>query len=59
MRSAQEKIASEDPLAAWVDTDDLNGAQNGLHYNKDGYLELGRRFAAKSVELLAKERPKP
>lgn len=51
VRETQEKVARADPLAAWVDTDDLNGPENHLHYNRDGYLELGRRFAAKAVEL--------
>lgn len=54
VRAAQEKVAKEDPLGAWVDTDDLNGPNNDLHYNREGYVELGRRFAAKCIELQAK-----
>lgn len=52
VRAAQEKVAGEDSLAAWVDTDDLNGDKNGKHYTREGYAELGRRFAAKAVELI-------
>jgi hypothetical protein len=58
VRAAQEKVAKDDPRAAWVDTDDLNGPQNALHYTKEGYGELGRRFAAKAIELVSKG-PKP
>jgi hypothetical protein len=55
VRAAQEKVAREDMLGAWVDTDDLNGPKNDLHYNREGYVELGSRFAAKSLELLARK----
>jgi len=54
VRAAQEKVAREDALGAWVDTDDLNGPKNDLHYTRDGYVELGRRFAAKCAELQAR-----
>jgi len=54
VRAIQEKVAMQDPRGAWVDTDDLNGVKNDLHCTKDGFVELGRRFAAKSVELLAR-----
>lgn len=55
VRAAQEKVAGDDPLAAWVDTDDLNGDKNAKHYTREGYAELGRRFAAKAVELIKKQ----
>jgi hypothetical protein len=54
IREAQVAFAEKEPLAGWVDTDDLNGESNAVHYTKDGYAELGRRFAARSVELLKK-----
>jgi len=57
VRAAQEKVADDDPRAAWVDTDDLNGPKNDLHYTKEGYKELGRRFAAKAVDLVSKQVP--
>jgi hypothetical protein len=54
VRTIQEKVASSDPRGAWVDTDDLNGEKNDLHCTQEGFTELGKRFAAKSVELLSK-----
>jgi len=56
VRAAQVEVAKTDPRVAWVDTDDLNGPKNGLHYNKEGYVELGKRFAESSLTLL---RPQP
>lgn len=54
VRQIHVKVAKSDPLGAWVDTDDLNGPANDLHYVKpEGYAELGRRFAAKAVETLS------
>lgn len=53
VRAAQVKFADSDPRFAWVDTDDLNGPKNDLHYTSDGYAELGRRFANRAIELIA------
>jgi hypothetical protein len=60
VRAAQEKVAADEPLAAWVDTDDLNpdAPGKGLHYGKPGYAELGKRFAEKAVELIRKHEKK-
>ena len=56
VREAQMKVADADPRAAWVDTDDLNGPKNLLHYTKpEGYTELGKRFAEKALELTSKD----
>ncbi len=55
VRAAQVKVAEENPLGDWVDTDDLNGPNDGLHYNKPGYAELGKRFAEKTIALLNKQ----
>ncbi len=52
VRAAQIKVAEEDPRGDWVDTDDLNGPKDGLHYDKPGYVELGKRFAEKTIALL-------
>jgi hypothetical protein len=57
VRAAQEKVAAEEKLGAWVDTDDLNG-NAGLHYTKEGYAELGRRFAKSATELIRKHEAK-
>lgn len=56
VRSAQEKVAREDVLAGWVDTDETDG-KGGLHHTQKGYAEMGRRFAAKAIELLTKKAP--
>lgn len=58
IRAAQEKVANDEPLGAWVDTDDLNGPRNALHYDKPGYAELGRRFAVRAGELIRKHEAK-
>lgn len=56
MRSIQEKLANDDPLGAWVDTDDLNGGdaqkpQGELHYPADRYPILGERLATAALKL--------
>ncbi len=51
VRAAQVKVADEDPRARWVDTDKISDGKIALHYSQKGYAELGRRFAAKIVEL--------
>jgi hypothetical protein len=60
VRAAQEKVAADEPLGGWVDTDDLNPDVPGkaLHYNKPGYAELGKRFAEKAIELVRKQEKK-
>ena len=52
IRDIHVKLAETDPKTEWVDTDDLNGPNNGLHYTKPGYVELGKRFAAKALEFV-------
>jgi len=52
IRQAQVAWAENTPRAAWIDTDDLNGSNNALHYGKAGYDQLGRRFAAQAIELI-------
>ena len=52
VRAAQKKVAEEDERARWVDTDNINDGKAALHYSQKGYAELGRRFAARSIELL-------
>ena len=54
VRKAQVQVAEDSQRGAWVDTDDLNGKNDGLHYDKPGYVELGRRFAQSSIELVKK-----
>lgn len=52
VRKAQVDVAEADPRGEWVDTDDLNGRNDGLHYDREGYAELGRRFAEKALKLV-------
>lgn len=58
VREAEVKVAEADPRGAWVDTDDLNDVDkdgkkvDGLHYTKEGYVTLGKRFAEKSIALV-------
>lgn len=52
VRDAEMAVAKFDPKSAWIDTDDLNGKRDDLHYTKEGYITLGERFADKAIELL-------
>lgn len=52
VREAQVKVAEASPNGAWIDTDDLNGKNNGLHYPKEGYAEMGKRFAEAAIKLI-------
>lgn len=55
VRDAQVAVANQHANIEYVDTDDLNGPKNELHYVKPaGYKELGARFAAKAIELINK-----
>lgn len=56
VRKGQEAAVVGDPLAAWFDTDDLNGDNDALHY-MEGYKGLGERFCAKAVELAKRQKP--
>ena len=52
VRKAQVDIAESNNRYAWVDTDDLNGAGNDVHYDAEGYKTLGKRFAEKTINLI-------
>ncbi|WP_145054603.1 sialate O-acetylesterase [Lignipirellula cremea] len=56
LRAAQAEAADADPLTVLVDTDDLNGPKDGLHYNQEGYKEMGSRFAQAAITLLNQEK---
>lgn len=58
VRKAQVDVAQADPRGAWVDTDDLNGPKDDLHYTKEGYDQLGQRFAEQAIELINKNQKK-
>lgn len=52
VRQAQVAVAEADPLVEWVDTDELNGPGNAVHYTEEGYKALGSLFAEKAIELV-------
>lgn len=54
IRELQVKMADSHDNWRWIDTDDLNGEHNGLHYPKDGYREMGRRFATAALDIIKK-----
>lgn len=63
VRDAQVGLAKADPLAAWVDCDDLNNKEkNGrpvddLHYTPVGYQTLGERFVRQAKALIEGRAP--
>ncbi len=59
IRQAQVDWAQQTARAAWIDTDDLNGPNHALHYLKDGYHQLGQRFATKAIELIQASTTQP
>ena len=60
IRRIQKEFAEAHPRGAWVDTDDLNDRKDGdkvvndLHYTKEGYEILGKRFDEKTIGLIGK-----
>lgn len=60
VRDIQVKVAESDTRFKWVDTDDLNDGytrkgkeiKNDLHMSATGYVEMGRRFAEKSIQAV-------
>lgn len=55
VREAEMAVVKADPKSAWIDTDDLNGKRDDLHYTKDGYVTLGERFAEKAIEMVCRK----
>lgn len=53
MRQLQVAITEQNPRAVWVDTDDLNGEKDELHYVRpDGYRKLGERYVEAAKKLI-------
>ena len=50
VRKAQVEFAKKYENVSWIDTDDLNGEMNDLHYTKEGYTELGELFAKSAIK---------
>ncbi len=57
VRAAQAEVADSSPRGLLVDTDDLNGEKDGLHYTRDGYKTLGQRFADAAIKLVKQSTP--
>ena len=55
VRSVQVKLADDAPRGAWIDTDDLSRPEDGVHFPKENYPVLGRRFAASAVQLIRRD----
>ena len=60
IRAIQEKVATDESLGAWVDTDKIEraGDNKKIHYSEKGYAELGKQFADKAIELIQKGKAK-
>ena len=53
VRKAQVSFADASERAVWIDTDDLNGEKQELHYIKpEGYEKLGERYVEAAVTLV-------
>ena len=47
-------LLDENPRWVRIDTDDLNGEKDGLHYVRpDGYQKLGERYVESAIHLIA------
>ncbi len=63
VRKAQVDLSKADSRGAWVDCDDLNNKEkNGtmtddLHYTKEGYELLGRRYVRQAKALMSGQKP--
>ena len=55
LRKVQETFAAGNPRAVWIDTDDLNGEKDAVHYEKpEGYKKLGERYVEQAIALIKK-----
>ncbi len=52
IRKVQEEVCREQPGWAMVNTDDLNGPEDDLHYTDQGYETFGHRLAQAAIELI-------
>ncbi|MBD3265290.1 sialate O-acetylesterase [bacterium] len=52
VRKAQQAFEKTVPMAKMIDTDDLAKRSDNLHYNTEGQMEMGRRFANAYLELM-------
>ena len=54
VRQVQVKIAEEAQWGEWINTDDLNGPKDDLHYPAENQADLGRRFAEQAIKLISR-----
>ena len=54
VRNVQVKLANDVANGEWIDTDDFSSSDAGVHFPKDKYPAIGRRFATKSIELISR-----
>ena len=54
VRDVQMQLGDEAEFGAWIDTDDLNGPENAIHYPGPQYPVLGTRFGEKAIMLVKK-----
>ncbi len=55
VRDAQESLANTIKNVACFDTDDCGELINGGHYNSDGLIEIGKRFADRYKEMISEK----
>jgi hypothetical protein len=55
MRDVQVKLAEDADHGAWIDTDDFSEPDDGVHFPRENYPSLGKRFAEKAIELIRKK----
>ncbi|MHC4917367.1 MAG: sialate O-acetylesterase [Planctomycetota bacterium] len=55
VRKAQEEAPKSINTCSWVDADGLEMCADKLHYSHQGQLELGKRFAASYLRLVAEK----
>ena len=53
VRNAMENVAYEDDSVGIVDTDDFPLHYDGVHFNGEGFIELGKAFAAEYINNCA------
>ena len=59
IRKIQVELANSSDRGAWIDTDEMNGEKDGLHYDKPGYQMLGTTFAKQTIKFIKASAKKP
>lgn len=58
VREAQARVVKQDPRARMIETDDLSQLRDDIHFDTQGQIEQGKRFAQALLEMLAQPAPK-